>query len=1011
MNDIKYRKVKKYLSILKENCTTGHAPINELLYCESGYKSGNTLPPLSSMRPFYTERDLWGETNDSHAWFYTHISLPDNGRTDTELGVETELSGWDAGNPQFLVYVNGEMRQGLDTNHRSVTLGHERDYDVYLYAYTGQEHSKCRLRICTFSFNTDVRDLYYDIEVPFRALDSIPDGSTEYVRILDHLDTAVSMLYLLNVPSEKFISSVREARRYMQKEFYGKLCRGSEISVVGTGHTHIDCAWLWTLKQTREKVQRTFSTVVELMKKYPEYRFMSSQALLLKYLKKEAPEKYSEVKELVKDGKFDIEGAMWVEADCNLISGESLVRQILYGKRFFRDEFGVENHILWLPDVFGYSAALPQILRKSNVDWFVTSKISWNDTNQMPYDLFMWKGIDGSEIKTYFLTAQDKRKDNSTERGATYVGDTRPQMVAGTWNRFQQKSFTDEALLTFGFGDGGGGPTYEMLETAKRVSKGIPGIPELKIDTPTRFFNRLDKKLRGKEEALPKWQGELYLEYHRGTYTSIAKNKKNNRRSELLYMDTEFVSTLAKHLTSSEYPKDKLAEGWKKILTNQFHDIIPGSSIKEVYDCSDEDYREIERIASECRDAAVSRIRDAVDADSGYIVFNPHSFPGNGVVRIGGRTVYVTDIPAKGYRVIKDVMYSKNHIKISGRKAENAYFLIEFDKDRNIKRIFDKKAGREILRAGSIGNELQIYEDRPDNYDAWEISGYYSHKHYTILDVSSVKVIDDGVRKGVETIRKYMNSQIKQTIWLYENTGRIDFETELDWHERHQLLKAAFPVDINSDKATYEIQFGTVERPAHMNTSWDEAKFEVCAHKFADYSECGYGIALMNDCKYGYDIHNGVMKLTLVKCATYPNPEADQGHHSFTYSLYPHTEPLGESEVAKEATLLNYPMYALPVSNDVSGAKIPSSYSLINSDCENIIIDTVKESEDGEDTIVRLYENSNRRTKVNINIGFDFSKAYICDLEENELTELVTEGRSLSLTVKPFEIITLKFTV
>ena len=442
---------------------------------------------------------------------------------------------------------------------------------------------------------------------------------------------------MMKIPSKEFSESVKVANEFLKKEFYGKLCHDNDIKTLCIGHTHIDIAWLWTIDQTVEKAQRSFATVIELMKRYPEYKFMSSQAVLYKMVKEECPELYEEIKAMIKAGRWEVEGAMWVEADCNLSSGESLVRQVQYGKNFFRDEFGVESRVLWLPDVFGYAAALPQILKKSDVDWFVTSKIGWNDTNTMPYDTFEWCGIDGTSVNTQYLTAQKEEKGRVPDRECSYIPMATLPYVDGAWNRYQQKALSSEAILTFGHGDGGGGPTEDMLEMLRRAKHGVPGVSQAYIGTATEFLQHKEKDIKKNPDLLPKWQGELYLEFHRGTYTSIARNKKNNRNCEFLMLDAEALSVMLGKLRGDKFPKEELHGAWETLLTNQFHDIIPGSSIKEVYERSDIEYAGIREITSNIRNNVFEYVASNVDAD-GYVVFNPHSFANSGCVKIDGKT-------------------------------------------------------------------------------------------------------------------------------------------------------------------------------------------------------------------------------------------------------------------------------------------------------------------------------------------------------------------------------------
>lgn len=695
---------------------------------------------------------------------------------------------------------------------------------------------------------------------------------------------------------------------------------------------------------------------------------------------------------------------MWVEADCNLSSGESLVRQVLYGKNFFSDEFGVENRVLWLPDVFGYSAALPQILKKSGVDWFVTSKISWNDTDRMPNDTFVWRGIDGTEINTHFLTAQ-KYTGGTTNVNCTYNGNTDSRTIEGTYRRYAQKNISNEALLTFGHGDGGGGPTVEHLELARRAAKGVPGAPDFKMDFAGNFLRRLEEKMKERKDV-PTWQGELYLEYHRGTYTTMARNKRNNRQNEFIYENAELLGTTAGALFGDRFPKEELHRGWEMLLTNQFHDIIPGSSIKAVYDQSDVDYAIIREIGESIERRVREKIAASIDASRGKVVFNPHSFESRGMVEINGVTCFTRDaIPSKGYLATNDFI-TDNSVKIDGRRVETDRLCVLFDDAWQIVSIFDKKAEREALKAGAVGGELRVHADYPDSYDAWEWQTYSREEYRTITAVSSASVIDDGIRRGIRIVRPYMNSTITQTVWFYDELCRIDFETVADWHDRHQMLKAVFPVDINADKANFEIQFGCVERPTHFNTSWDKARFEVCAHKYVDLSEGGYGVALANDCKYGHDIHDGVIQLSLLRSPTYPNPEADQGEIPVTYSLIPHEGTLADTDVARQAYYLNYPMIAIAASG--KGDSVPTAFSAVSLDRENVICETVKQAEKSEDTIVRLYEARNKRTNVTLTLGIPAREAYLCDLMERELEPLELRNGKITLPIKGYEIVTIK---
>ncbi len=1009
------RKVKHYLKLLDQNRWQKLEKITDVQFAPSEYKSAEERPDPASFVPFDTENGRWGLGYDKHAWFRFSVEIPvasENEEYLLRVYTDRGTTGWNSNNPQFIAYVDDRIAQGLDTFHHELFFREAGKHEVLLYAYTGAQPCSPTLELELCRRDLLVEKLYWDIKIPLDTMELVDKHGYEYANILKHLHRAVSLLDLYELPSEAFTASVKEAGDYMDREFYGKFCspaREGEPVVVGIGHTHIDCAWYWTLKQTREKVQRSFSTVATLMEKYPEYRFMSSQALLYQNLKEEEPQLYERIKQLIREGKWECEGAMWVEADCNLTSGESLVRQVLYGKRFFKQEFGVENRVLWLPDVFGYSAALPQILKKSGVEWFVTSKISWNDTNKMPYDTFLWKGIDGTGINTYFLTAQTKRLGEEPRCNTTYVAHNTAAMMAGTYERYQQKELNNETLITYGYGDGGGGPTREEFEMARRLSHGIPGLPTFKHDFAGNFLSRLEKKIEN-NPRLPIWQGELYLEFHRGTYTSHVDNKKNNRRSEFLYLNTELLCSMQKLFFGSKFPKEELHRGWELILTNQFHDIIPGSSIKEVYEQCERDYATIRELAAPQMDAAKTAIAAQIDKKHSYVVFNPNPTVGNGTVRLGDLCAYVENVPAKGY-LATNALKTDNQIKLSKTECENRFFKLVFDEHMNLTSIYDKRNRREVLRTGAIGNELRVYADHPDTYDAWEWVDYTLESHRVISDVQSVEELQDGARAGLRILRRHGGSTVAQTVWLYDDIDRIDFDVDADWHESHQALKVAFDVNVNASRATYDVQYGSVERPTHKNTSWDKAKYEVCGQKFADFSEGGYGVTLLNDCKYGHDIHGTTMMLSLLRSPSYPNGvggPVDQGRMTCTYSIYPHKGAADLPTVYNHAYALNNPMTVLEATG--SADTLPTSFAMTSANCENVLCETVKEAEDSTAHIFRYYECSNTSTHATLQFGFDVESAVLCNMSEEPIRVLDVKNNSVELDFGAFEIHTLAVT-
>ncbi len=992
---------------IKDRTVVKKLPIENFYYYPvTEYKIGSTLPNVKESGTIFYANDFWGGEADTHAWFYKEITVPkdfEDGRIELNITTQEFADDWDAINAQFMVYVDGELVQGGDTNHRSVILSKGGNYKIHIYAYCGMKFTmQLNLFVNLLCVNEDIERLYYNLSVPTETLALTKENTVEYTELLNRLNTAINLLDWRN--EELFEQSVAVANEYMEKDFYNTYCgkgMNNEIAVSAVGHTHIDIAWLWTRRQTDEKAQRSFANVIALMERYPEYTFVSSQPYLYEAVKRECPALYEKIKARIAEGRWETEGSTWVEPDCNLTSGESLVRQILYGKQFFKEEFGTENKVLWLPDVFGYSTALPQILKKCGVEYFVTSKISWNDTNTMPNDTFMWKGIDGSEIFTHFLTSQEIKKGEVCERMVTYNGMGNEAYTIGTWNRYLNKELSKTALLDYGYGDGGGGSTAEHIERLKRLTYGVPGCPKVKFDKLENFLKEL-KKTAIKSGRLQKWVGELYLELHRGTYTSQAKTKRNNRKAEFALQNAETICVLAEVLTGLPYPKERLDKVWKVVLTNQFHDILPGSSIGEVYEVCDEEYKwvfaELKEIVSNAQNALNERIT-CLENES--MVFNPHSFETDGLIGDS----FVKKIPAKGYKTIS-LTGKDSNVTVGDKTIENGFFKVEFDGDYQIKRIYDKKAKRDILQQGKKGNILVAYEDYPNDCDAWEIRPYYREKSYPIINVAHIEKVKDGVSAGYKIVRKYENSIIEQTIRLYDDVARIDFETVCDWQDEHTLLKTYFPIDVNTDKATFDIQFGNYERATHRNTSWDAAKFEVCAHKYADVSESDYGVALMTDCKYGYDVEGSTIGLSLLRAATHPDENADKGKHQFTYSLYPHKGSCREGEVERNAYLLNNPLTA--ISGENGDGTLPREFSLVSCETDGVYVETVKKAEDGKGYIIRVVEKKNAKHRAKLQFGLPLESVCLCDLMENEIKKVSAQEQKVFTTIKPFEILTFK---
>ncbi len=975
----------------------------------------------------------WGENDKWYRFRSVYRIPPEFEGKNVKCSLATGRENlWNPLNPQFLVYINGHPVQALDTNHVIFELAKEAvvgdEYVLEFEAYAGRELSNVKLhdrplqfRLDAFCHNALCERLYYDLKAAmltaamyytenYKAM-KVEDFIKDYrcVQVETYIDNTINILDFRQPGSADFFESVEKACNYIEKNFYEEFCGHEDMIANCIGHTHIDVAWMWRIEQTRAKAVRSFSTELALMEEYPEHLFTSSQPQLYQYVKEDCPEIYEKIKQRVKEGRWEVEGGMWLEADCNLTSGESLIRQILHGKRFMKQEFGVDSKVLWLPDVFGYSAALPQILNKTGMESFVTSKIHWSDTNRFPYDTFMWKGIDGSEIFTHFITAAtENAKLGTKDSYSTYVGHILPITLAKGFEMYQQKDINSEILVSFGYGDGGGGVTREMLEMNRRLEKGLPGVPKSRITTVADAIARIKKNVSDKK--LPKWFGELYLEYHRGTYTSIGKVKRNNRKSEFLLQTVEAVSLTDKLLAKGIYEKEALYDDWNIVLLNQFHDIIPGSSIREVYEDSEKQFEALIANNTDRLMKSLNHLAEKVEA-KGILVYNPLGFARSGIVRLGGKRYYAENVPAWGWKVIPEVQTPVSDVlTATPSHMENKYISLDLNEKGQFISIYDKINQREILPAGEVGNVLEAFDDHPYQYDNWELADHHKEIRWEIDDIQEIKVLDnDGLAASLKLTRNFLDSTIEQVITIYHDSARVDISNKFDWHEHHIFVKAAFPVDVVSDKASYEIQYGAVERPAHTNTSWDAAKYEVCAHKWADYSEPDYGLALLNDCKYGYDIHDGIMRLSLIKCGTYPFPEADQGIHEFNYAIIPHAGDWRKAEIANEAYSFNCPLMAVITAG---GGALPVEYSFVSTDQKNIFITVAKEACDSEDIILRAYESQGRRTKAKLQCGFSVKCVKEVDMLEQEVyKEIDTEENCFGIEFKPYEIKTFRVAV
>ena len=1035
--DFIVERIDRILKDLHESIYPARFPINAWKIKESDDKG--MLDASCDEWEDFTGEKPWGGFRKKF-WFRTNVTLPDNFyQQPVEFYITTGAEGgWDANNPQIYFYLDGKLIQGLDNKHRTVHITPSakirESHSIAMHAYTSDNDGFLYLKTGLAAVDVSVRKLYYDILTPYQTAILLDKDDKDRIDTLGALNAAINILDLRDINFNLFHDSVTKAIDFLEREFYEKKCGHSEAVVKWVGHSHIDVAWRWTLGVTREKAARTFSGMLALSREYPEFIFNVSQPQNLLFVKEDEPELYNDIKNAVRTGRFDPEGAMFLEADCNLTSGESLARQLLYGKMFFRDEFGIESKILWLPDVFGYSAALPQLLKKSGVDYFMTTKISWNEYNKFPYDTFLWQGIDGTKILSHFIPAMEYKRREEVFT-TTYNGVLSPGQVKGAWRRYQQKHLNNEVLFAAGYGDGGGGTTEEMLEQARRMNKSIPGCPRTEVTSANSFFQKLEQDVLTNPD-LPCWVGELYFELHRGTLTSMARNKKYNRQAEFLLESREKMASMKQMLLSIDYPYDELRLGWDVVMLNQFHDIIPGSSIKEVYEESQEQYRQLfdDHKPALDRDIAILTAEMSIN-ENAVVVFNTSGLSVNAPVifesgNIEAKCVYAwddpeqllpvqkigdsrylffaKDIPANGYKTyyISDrVLNGPNPLIITDTCVETPFYTIYLDENGYLASIFDREAGRQVL--SGTGNMLEVYEDRPYNWEAWDISAYYREKRWIVDGPAEIEVLEHGpVRGCIRVKHNFLDSVITQDYHFYAECRRIDFVNHIDWKQQHLLLKACFPVDVYAEEATYEIQYGHLKRPTHTNTSWDAAKFEVCAHKWADLSEEGYGVSLLNDCKYGHDIHNGAIRLTLLKCSTFPNPDADKEVHTFTYSLYPHIESWKSAGVVAHAYALNNPPTA--TLREAGDGKLPESLSLFYSDKSNVIVEAVKGAENRDGLICRAYESHGRRTKAVLTACKPIQFIEECDIIEGSGMPLEPEGNQLSFEIKPFEIKTFR---
>ncbi|WP_369359370.1 alpha-mannosidase [Streptomyces sp. cg2] len=857
-----------------------------------------------------------------------------------------------------------------------------------------------------------VWQLVLDVEVLWELMHELPVDRPRRHGILRALENMLDALDLHDV------GGTAAAARAELADVLSRPATASAHRVSATGHAHIDSAWLWPLRETVRKAARTFANVTQLATEYPELVFSCSQAQQYAWVRDNQPHLWARIKKAVRNGNWVPVGSMWVESDANMPGGEALARQLVHGKRFFLDELGVETEEVWLPDSFGYTAAFPQLARLAGAKWFLTQKLSWNESDRMPHHTFWWEGIDGTRVFTHFPPVD------------TYNSQLHGRELAHAERNFAEQGRATRSLVPFGWGDGGGGPTREMLERARRL-RSLEGSPRVAVEPPARFFAAAHEEYAA---AAPVWSGELYLQFHRGTYTSQAGTKQGNRRCEHLLREAElWAATAAVHTATApgdaayRYPYAALDRLWKTVLLHQFHDILPGSSIAWVHREARATYAAVAAELTALTEEALAALAAGTGepAPTGHpasdAVFNASPYDRLEIVELPaggtGPAAVAVQVPALGSAPLPPsgaAAPAPRPVRATAGTRDltldNGRLRVRIDADGLLASVRDLAADREVLAPGARGNLLQLHPDHPNQYDAWNLDRHHRNRHTDLTAADSVELVASGpLTATVRVSRTFGDSHLTQDLTLHAGSRRLEITTDIDWHESEKVLKAAFPLDVHAERSTAEIQFGHVHRPTHANTSWDAARFEICAHRWLRVAEPGYGVALLNDSTYGHDVtrtphEDGVgttVRLTLLRAPHSPDPETDQGTHRFRYALLPGA---GTTDAVAGGLALNLPLRTAPA--PAAGHLAP----LVRIDNPALTVESVKLADDRSgDVVVRLYESHGGRATGTLSPGFPVAHATVTDLLERPLRD-EEEGPTseLTLTLRPFQIRTLR---
>lgn len=920
---------------------------------------------------------VWNDGVFGCAWFNFTADIPEKFASDERLVVMIDIGG-----EGCLYDDNGHPVRGITGISSFQTITHlvrgkqeiqGKDFvikdgkiDIWVDAASNHKPTDA-FKKAFFNFarvcirREDVAEFYYDYCF-LAMLKNVIEDKKRRRSIAKALNLAFSAGFSLSN------NGIKKAREILNKEIEN----GEKLPIEAytVGHAHLDLAWLWPIRETKRKAIRTFTNQLRNTEKFPGYVFGASQAQQFEWMEKENPQLFAEIKQAVADGRFEVQGGMWVECDTNVTSGESLVRQNLYGKRYWKEKFGRDMKYCWLPDTFGYNGNLPQILKKCGIDYFMTTKLSWNEHNKFPKRSFIWEGIDDSDVIVH-MPPED-----------TYNGAGDPLRTIGAYKKYPEKEKVKVFGILYGAGDGGGGPSEGHIEFMRRQEKAA-GLPTVKMAPATKLFERLET-FRDNMDTV---KGELYLEKHQGTYTSQALSKRYNRKVEYKLHNVEFLSAAAAKLGYT-YPKEALDRIWKEILLYQFHDIIPGSSIARVYEESHARYEEIFKELNALSEKALSYFVK----DGAPTAINPTPYTQKTLVVKDGVT-YMAAVRPYAAALLQEFKPA-DVITATENSLDSALFSVKFDGKGNIISLLDRQSGRELC--GDFLNKFNLYHDIPREYDAWDIEWEYYNKTPDTFEFVSATCKEENGRAYVENKYKFNLSTLTQRVILAEDKPYVDFETEIDWQETHKMLRAEFRPTVFADDVTCDIQFGNLKRTTHDRNSVEHAQFEICAHKYIDLSSNGYGISMLSDAKYGWRVKEGTISLNVLRSPMFPAPDADKGKQVLRYALYPHSGDFCEAETAKYAYLYNNPLIVCD-----KCAVLPS---VVQSDNRDVIVETVKGAESGEGTVIRVYENAGQAEVSTLKIGIDFSAAY----ETNMLEEVIAPiDLTKPVEFKPFEIKTI----